>query len=364
MKVLFVVDELQDLVSDPLYIGLVRLLGHQQVIDFPSKPIFHDPQAKRWFLPQVPALPYGEEQIRDLLRDGYFDLVCLASARDQCIANLRRIHTVERFPPVVFIDGADDSRIRHEVVREFSVRVYFKREYRWSAESAPGRWWACARAFGGNRSLYSRTFPLQISIPADVVPLPSEAAKTIDVSFYGHASHGKRPQVLALMQRLVGEGLHVAGGIYGSATDQRYKLEPTRWRRVRTKLFNPGRVTEEDQRKKLSPDQYYEVLGRSKIAVSVRGGGFDTLRYWEIAARGTFLLSERPDITIPDNFEHRRHAVFFHSDLRDFNELVRYYARHDDEREAIARAGHAHFLRYHTSERRAAYLVDLCAKAA
>jgi hypothetical protein len=359
MNILFVVDELQDLVSDPLYLGLVRLLGQERVIDFPSKAIFHDPQSKRWFLPQVPALQYSEEQIRDLLRDGFFDVVCLASPRDQCVANLRRIYTKGRFPKVVFIDGADDSNIRHQVVHEFSVTTYFKREYIWRGRSAAARWWNCLKTFKGNRRLYDRTYPLQISMPQDALPEGGTEQKDIDVSFYGHASSRKRPQAMALIRALGREGFAIAGGIYGSATDKQYKLEPTRFRRAMTKFFNPVTVSEEDQRIKLSPDAYYRVLARSKVAVSIRGGGFDTLRYWEIMARGTLMLSEQPDIVIPDNFEHKRHAVFCRPTLGDFKELVRYYVRHDEERETIARAGHSHFLKHHTCERRAQYFLSL-----
>jgi hypothetical protein len=365
MKILYVVDDLQDLVSDPLYVGLVRLLGQEQVVDFPSKAIFHEPSSKRWFLPQVPALPYDEAGIKDMLRHRRFDLICLASARDGCVKNLRRIYVASHSPPVVFIDGSDDQRIRREVAREFSVVLYFKREYAWVGESGAARWWDCVRAFGGDRALYECTHPLQISLPQDVLTTPPQSSnKSIDISFYGHASHFRRPQVAALIERLGNEGLKVAAGIYGSPTDRQYKLEPTRWRRMIAKVLQAGPVSLEDQQRKLSPAEYYDVLGRSKIAVSVRGGGFDTLRYWEIPARGSFLLSERPDIRIPENFEHRRQAVFFNPNLRDFNELVRYYVAHDAERETVAEAGHAHFLRYHSSERRAAYFVDLCAKLA
>jgi hypothetical protein len=362
MNILFVVDALQDLVSDPLYLGLVRVLGQEKVVDFPSKSIFHDPESKRWFLPQVPALNYSEERIRDLLRDRYFDLVCLASAREQCVANLRRIYTQNGFPPIVFIDGADDARIRHDVVREFSVALYFKREYAWSAESAAVQWWNCVKAFRGSRSLYDRTYPLQISIPQDALPARLNEQKDIDVSFYGYASHRKRPQAMELIRSLGREGLAVAAGIYGSATDKQYKLEPTRFRRTVTKLFNPVPVSEEGQRRKLSPDEYYRTIARSKVAVSIRGGGFDTLRYWEIVATGTFMLSEQPDIVIPDNFQHGQHAVFCRPNLKDFKELVRYYVRHDAERETIARAGHEHLLKHHTCERRAEYFLDICAK--
>jgi hypothetical protein len=62
-------------------------------------------------------------------------------------------------------------------------------------------------------------------------------------------------------------------------------------------------------------DKYREVLGRSKVAISCPGQGFDTQRYWEIPACGAVLcsfdLSYR--LAIRDNFERDRHAIFFDS---------------------------------------------------
>ena len=53
------------------------------------------------------------------------------------------------------------------------------------------------------------------------------------------------------------------------------------------------------------------------MALSIRGGGFDTIRYWEIVASKTLLISEMPDIVIPHNFEHGVHAIFCRPDLKD-----------------------------------------------
>jgi spore maturation protein CgeB len=119
-------------------------------------------------------------------------------------------------------------------------------------------------------------------------------------------------------------------------------------------------VTEEQIRMRLESLDYYRLLSRSKIAVSVRGGGFDTYRYWEIVACKALLVSERPDIVIPNNYEHRRHAVFCKPDLSDLGALIRYYAAHEDERRSIVEEGYAHLLKYHTCERRAEYFLDIC----
>ena len=69
-----------------------------------------------------------------------------------------------------------------------------------------------------------------------------------------------------------------------------------------------------------------------------------------------------PDIVIPKNYQHRRHAVFCRPDLSDLKELALYYVRHDAEREAIAAEGYSHLLKYHTCERRAEYFLDICTK--
>src|SRR5437868_9994535 len=67
MKILFLIDPLQNYVSDPLYVGLVRILGQDHVVHYPPKPIYYDPSAKLWFLPQMPKVEKTELEIKCLL---------------------------------------------------------------------------------------------------------------------------------------------------------------------------------------------------------------------------------------------------------------------------------------------------------
>ena len=39
-----------------------------------------------------------------------------------------------------------------------------------------------------------------------------------------------------------------------------------------------------------------------KVVLNFRGGGWDTLRYWEVPALGTFMISGKPGFEIPNNF--------------------------------------------------------------
>jgi spore maturation protein CgeB len=157
------------------------------------------------------------------------------------------------------------------------------------------------------------------------------------------------------------DGVRFEGGIYAAPDDRKYKLVHGTFRRLWTKLADDGPASESDRNRHKSPADYYREIARSKIAVSIRGGGWTpSPRYYEIVAMNTLLISDTPEAEIPNNFVHRQHAVFCRPDLRDLESLVRHYLREEKEREIIAREGHAHLLKYHTCERRAEYFLDAC----
>lgn len=47
---------------------------------------------------------------------------------------------------------------------------------------------------------------------------------------------------------------------------------------------------------KTPKDNFYKMLARSKVGISVGGGGFDTARFWEILGNNCLLLTEKIDI--------------------------------------------------------------------
>ncbi|MSR24718.1 MAG: hypothetical protein EXR96_06460 [Nitrospiraceae bacterium] len=359
MRILFLCDDQSDYVSDPLYIGLSRVLGNEQVADYPYKPLYHDLQEKNWYMVQRPGTRWSREQVLDLLRDRAFDLVCLSSFRSPCLEECARLYGKVPFPPMVFVDGADDCSIRHDVTSRYPIGLYFKRDYIWSLghplrKMAARRW-----SFRRDQSLFERTIPLPLSLVLDALPAIGPVAKDVDVSYTGRASHPRRVKAVELLSRM--DGVRFEGGVYAAAGDRQYKLVRGPVRRLWTKLTNGGQASESDRNKQKTPEAYYREIARSKIAVSIRGGGWTpSPRYYEIVAMNTMLISDAPEAEIPNNFVHRQHAVFCRPDLRDLESLVRYYLREEKEREAVAREGHAHLLKYHTCERRAEYFLDAC----
>jgi hypothetical protein len=361
VRILFLTDDALDYVSDPLYVGLSRVLGNDRVVDYPYKRAFHDPEHRLWCLAQRPGRRYSREEILDLLRDRAFDLVCLASFRRESIEECARLYGRVPFPPMVFVDGEDDAKIRQDIVERFPIRVYFKREYMWKTGRLLRSLGSLAWTFRGNRKLFDRTVPMPMSIVIDALPDLGPVSKEIDISYRGRASHPRRVKAVEILSGM--EGIRLVGDVYASPDDRKYKLKAGTFKRLWTKIIDNAPAAEADQLKKRTPEDYYWEIAASRIAVSLRGGGWMTPRYFEIVAMGTMLIADRPEALIPNDFIDRRHAVFCKPDLSDLETLVRRYLRGDAEREAIAEAGRAHLLKYHTCERRAEYFLDVCAKA-
>ena len=362
MNILYLTDDHLDYVSDPLYIGLSRLLGNASVVDYPYKASFHEPERKPWCLVQRPGRRHTRKEILDLLRDRHFDMVCLASFRPESLEECAVLHQHVPFPPMVFVDGSDDMDIRHDLVARYPIQVYFKRDYVWKMGGTLRDRYDLLRTFHGNRQLFERTVPLPLSIVLDALPDVSGLAKEIDVSYTGRASHPRRAAAVEVLSSM--ENVRFSGGLYASPDDRKYKLKAGTVRRLWTKCVDGGPASERDQERKQLPEAYYQEIAASKIALALRGGGRTaSLRYFEIVAMGTMLLSDAPETVIPDDFVDRRHAVYCRGNLSNLTSLVRYYLEHDREREAIAAEGKAHLLKHHTCERRAEYFLNICARS-
>lgn len=69
-------------------------------------------------------------------------------------------------------------------------------------------------------------------------------------------------------------------------------------------------------------DEFYNILARSKVGISVGGGGFDTARFWEILGNNCLLLTETIDIYPKDSQELDYERIHEFGNLYDFEELL------------------------------------------
>ena len=65
-------------------------------------------------------------------------------------------------------------------------------------------------------------------------------------------------------------------------------------------------------------DEFHEKLSRSKVGISVGGGGYDTARFWEILGNNCLLMTENIDIFHPDSGELNFKRIYQFNNLYDF----------------------------------------------
>ena len=358
MKVLYLTDSGADYLADQIYDGLCSTLEWKNVFDFPRKALYHEPNETSLYLTQNPGHHLTAEDVSSLIRERRIDLTIISSPRPGALEAFRSLGGQTDGPPVVLLDGEDDSVIRADTAESIGAGLYFKREYKKAAKPLTNGTWSRPATFQGDSRLEGRIYPLPFSVTAASLPRVSTKMRDVDISFVGRASHRKRVRAVNLLRRT--KGIRFEGGVYLGATDRRSKLAAS-WLGVATaKLMGDPPAPAWAHSAQLKPEVYRDLLHRSKMALSVRGGGFDTVRYWEIVASKTLLVSEPPDIVIPHNFEHGRHAMFCRHDLRDLPAIVRRLRDDDQTRQEMIEAAYQHLLAFHTSERRAAYLLNLC----
>ncbi len=331
MRLLFLAGREPDYLQDALYHGLVTLLGADNVVEYPENARYHGGGPVD---PQVPMLSFDFPRattpgLRELVTQA--DAIVIASLRDDVVDDVRRVLELRGSTPTAFVDGED-----HPYVRGIAdqVDVYFKRETLRRSIRLRARM-PLRRVYHRRRYSESWSDPLRREIAVAtagsraVVPLPFAIIET------GFEPSGERDVDVAFLASPTSpERAGVAAGL--------------------RELERDGAVVQSATAASLSWPDYMQLLARSKIAVSVRGLGYDTYRYWEIPYAGALLLSETPQIVIPGNFVDGREAVF--APIDKLAERARDLLSRDTS--AIAAAGRQKLLAQHTSVQRAQTVLD------
>lgn len=306
-RVLFVLPPRPHYGLDVVYDGLCRVLGPENVTDCPRKATLHGgswpgledyPCMFNWLGPSLTT-----EETVERLRQDAFDLVLYGDCENDLGPEFARsVGAALGDTPLFLFDANDESTNARNAVRELLGVVpecgYFKREMLAGVD------------YG------SHAFPMPFCYSEGRAKREFTFPRGEDFFWAGHRNSYARRLYLEHLERRLGRGL-----------DRRYALA-----------------------------EYEARLSSARIGLNLFGFGFDTVRYWELPAHGCLLFSERPPIRIPDNFEDGKTAVFF-DNLRECEEKLDYYLAHPQESEAIARAGHAHYWRYHTNAARARNLL-------
>jgi hypothetical protein len=322
MKILYICSNRFDYLQDLTYAGLVKVLGKENVVDYPWNPKFNLP------IKSYPKnLGFKSISFRFPFMNSFkeIDFVILASAKKDVLESYLKILPLVKNKPILFLDGGDFSEIGGDFYREHSGDLYeaaikkrpfdiiLKREY-----------------ISSLHAHHSNIFPFPFSFPYNITfPTISESFKKYDVSFWGQ----QYPQIRT-------NALNLLAGKYdcnqnGTTLDQNFQTYKRRG------LF------------------YLEEISRCKIVLNFRGFGWDTMRYWEVPATGTFMISQEPKISIPNNFESGKHLVWCSDSLDDLIDLIDYYLARPLEREKMAINAREHLIKYHLNTARAATLIEI-----
>lgn len=321
MKILFINSLSADYVQDLTYSGLVKVFGKENIIDYPWNKKYHVPYKK-----YPKNLGYTPGSFWSSLTNRSFsdiDLVIIGSSKVDCFESYFDI--LDKIPAsvkTVFVDGGDQSEIGRDLTIYGRPELYdkvigkrqfdhiFKREYLIDAIH------------------FDNVHPFPISFNMDRLPQISQGYK-YDVSFWAVESDPIRVAALNLLQD---------------------KFDCEQNGTVRNQKFS---------RYKRKGNFYLQELAACKIVLNFRGGGWDTMRYWEVPAVGAFMMSQKPGIVIPNDFEHGKEVVFVNNDLSDLIDLAKYYLNHEQEREEIAKNGHQKLLAFHTDVKRIDYMFNI-----
>ena len=302
-RILVITHDHSDYGMDTLFHGLCTLLGKENVVEYPWKPTLHGRNSNAADnYPCVFDYPGEPRHVSDLVRElkhGRFDLILYADVVQMAYqAEVRQLIHAAPHVPLVLYDTWDDCFTPVRTLLQYCGRpnfdLIFKREMLAGVDYGP------------------HTHPLPFGYPDSLVEPASGREKSEAVFWAGKKEYGLRPLYIPRLEARLGRSL-----------DRRF-----------------------DQA------QYQRKLRNSDIGLSFFGCGFDTVRYWELPANQVMLMAERPPICIPYDFVDGQSAVFF-DDLSDLERKLDYYLHHPGEVDRIAAAGHAHFLRYHTSSARA-----------
>ena len=300
--------------SDVLFEGLVETLGIDNVLEYPEKSSFHGDTKKayRYYpcLYDYPVVKTEAEKI-EMLKNNEFDII-LVCCRDINDFRGREPEKYSEFYellkeksktiPTYVVDYGDSPDFNQNTINDMNCRAYFKREYLKS------------RDYG---SLF---IPLNFAYSKKLIPEDINVKRDNTIFWAGRGVNIKcrdRKEYIKFYEEFKGVPS------YSSWHQNRYR---------------------------------YHMLHHT-IGLNLKGAGDDTVRYYEVPAHGTLLLSQKLDIFIENDFKNGETAVFF-DDIEGLKEKLNYCIDNPDYTRKIAVAGYQWLKQYHTSEVRAKQLLN------
>lgn len=313
MNILFINAMKFDYLQDLVFGGFVSLLGPRHIHVYPANPSY---MLKIRKYPRNLGYSGGvfTSTIKHYLSPLRYDAVIVGAAKPSAFeAYLKVIHRIPASCPVIFLDGGDEPDIAGDLRKKKQFELFEKVQ--------------SIRPFD---AVFKREKLLESSYESNVYPCPLTfrhdllSEKRIDqkflndVVFWAAETHPDRTKAFALLNHRFDCNQN------GSVSGKSLKSFP------------------------YSGNNYLRHLAASKIVINLRGSGWDTLRFWESVSLNAFLITQQPQIDIPNPFIDREHLVYCKNDLSDLIELIEAFLQQPSERKRMSDASKNHFLQHHT----------------
>jgi len=405
MKILYMSHPQMDTGGVLLFMGLCEVLGPENIVTFPPVKMFYGitddhkgpyteflrQAVKSEPLPQgIPPFAPGEDVINGW--PDAFDLPYLVSQttelyreykEDEIVAQIKagafsfivltsghRINTIAlarlrdklggNLPSIVYLDSGERDEMNEHWTHVFQPKIIFKSvltpevynyaktKYGWELHPLPHS----SVLVGKNiKAIFDK---LEGDEVYELPPVGSQE----EIARRGTAQHMRQLLEKRIPQYITFNGDDkVVDCFYGlgATYDKRRELLDVLHKYFATSYYigieRPG----------LRYFRYLNMIAHSRTAISMRGSGRDTTRYWEIPLFKTLLICDGTMGAMhPHPFEHGKTAVFYEeNNLKQVPELLDYYLSHETERRQIANAGYEHVMKYHTMKARAEYFLDI-----
>jgi len=307
MKILLCTHFNIDYGLDTLYDGLCRVLGHENIFEYLTKSTLHGSVEKKYeHFPMYFDYPINttDDKKFAMLKNNEFDVI-LVNSRIKRDKFFDIIVEKSKEIPTFIIDMRDFNDIKTDLFKELNAKLYFKREYY------------------KDRIHDSRVVPLSFSYSEKYVP-----AINVDkpnFMFWAGRGYSKRYRYLDVVEEMV---------------DLPSIIYRTKKRKI---IYNQK--------------EYSQKLLSSKVALNFKGYGWDNLRYYEIPAHGTLLFSRVLPLKVENAFTDGYNAVFFHN-IEEMKEKLAFLIDNPDYVDKLRIRGYEHFIKYHTTAKRAEQMLD------
>lgn len=317
MNILYINRPNFDYIQDFIYTGLISVLGKEHVIEYPWNFKYH---VNHRPYPKNIGLVTGNffSSLFSQVDFNKIDAVIVASCHPFNMQKYVEImDKIDTNVPRIFLDGGDfpevagdlsrlgGEDIYQEIIKKRNFDLIFKREYLL------------------NKPYETNVHSLPLCFNLQHLPSKQTSNYKYDVAFWAVETAPIRTKALELLENQFD-----------------CKNNGTVRNQVMSKYKRKGTF-------------YLEELQSCKIGLNFRGGGWDTLRYWELAALGCFMISQRPQIKIDNNFIEGEEIIYCKDDLSDLIELCNYYLEHEEERKKIGLNAQKKLQQYHSNVARA-----------